>query len=226
LKSTKIEWADSTINPVIGCTYNCDFCYARRMNNRFNYIDDFSKPQFFPERLEQLKSKNPKNIFMDSMSDIADWTPEQTNIIFNACKENPQHNYLFLTKRPEHLCFLAKAEILPEGKNFWWGTTVTGRYGKTFPGQFRDNTFLSVEPLLEPLDAGLGSFGSARWIIIGAETGNRKNKVIPKPEWIENILEAANLTKIPIFMKDSLIPIVGEENMRRDLPEGLKNSRM
>ena len=27
---------------------------------------------------------------------------------------------------------------------------------------------------------------------------------------------------IPVFMKDSLIPIVGEKNMRREFPEGLK----
>lgn len=221
MNKSKIEWCDSTINPVVGCTFGCDFCYARRINNRFHYIEDFSKPQFFPERLEQLRSNKPKNIFMDSMSDIADWTSEQTSIIFDACRENPQHNYLFLTKRPEHLCFLANTEILPEGKNFWWGTTVTGRSGKRFPGRLKDNTFLSIEPLLEPLDAGLGSFGAAKWIIIGAETGKRKNKVVPKLEWIENILEAASLTKTPVFMKDSLIPIVSEANMRREFPEGM-----
>jgi len=218
VKKTKIEWCDSTINPVVGCTFGCPYCYARNMNRRFGWIEDFAKPKFFPERLKQLDSKVPKAIFMDSMSDIADWTPEQINAVFAACKENPQHKYLFLTKRPEILCTLANAGALPKGDLFWWGSSVTGRSSKRFQGGLRHHTFISIEPLLEPLEAGLGSFGSAEWIILGAETGNRKGKVIPQREWVDNILEAAAITQIPVFMKDSMIPIVGEAAMRREFP--------
>lgn len=64
------------------------------------------------------------------------------------------------------------------------------------------------------------------WIIIGAETGNRKNKVTPKLDWIEKLVLAADNEGIPVFMKDSLIPIVGEENMRRDFPEKLKKQKL
>jgi len=64
----------------------------------------------------------------------------------------------------------------------------------------------------------LGSFDRNRWIIIGAETGNRKGKVVPEKEWIDTICEAAVITDAAVFMKDSLIPIVGEENMRREFP--------
>ena len=35
---------------------------------------------------------------------------------------------------------------------------------------------------------------------------------------INNICEAASITQAAVFMKDSLIPIVGEENMRREFP--------
>lgn len=218
MKKTKIEWCDTTLNPVVGCTFGCPYCYARNMNRRFGWVKDFAKPQFFPERLNQLYSKNPKVIFMDSMSDVADWTPEQTNAVFAACEANPQHKYLFLTKRPEHYCFLANAEILPEKDNFWYGSTITKPGECMFYGSIRWNTFLSIEPLLESLGVGFGSFGGTKWIIIGAETGNRRGKVVPRIEWIENILEAAAITQIPVFMKDSLIPIVGEENMRREFP--------
>jgi hypothetical protein len=79
--------------------------------------------------------------------------------------------------------------------------------------------------LQEPLDAGLGSFGIASWIIIGAETGNRNNKIIPKKEWIDNICEGADITHAAVFMKDSLIPIVGEENMRREFPKALRKEQ-
>jgi hypothetical protein len=59
----------------------------------------------------------------------------------------------------------------------------------------------------------------------GAETGNRKGKIIPKREWIDNIVRAADEAGVPVFMKDSLIPIVGEENMRREFPAGLRKEK-
>lgn len=59
-------------------------------------------------------------------------------------------------------------------------------------------------------------------IIIGAETGHRKEKVIPEFEWIKRIVVEADYNGIPVFMKDSLIPIVGEKNMRRDYPKELQ----
>ncbi len=42
------------------------------------------------------------------------------------------------------------------------------------------------------------------WVIIGAETGNRKGKIIPKIEWILDILHYCQKTKIPVYLKDSL----------------------
>ena len=32
---TKIEWCDSTWNPITGCRHKCPYCYARRMAERF-----------------------------------------------------------------------------------------------------------------------------------------------------------------------------------------------
>ncbi len=89
---------------------------------------------------------------------------------------------------------------------------------KKIPGRLLDNTFISIEPLTEYMDVGLGSFGGDKWVVIGAETGNRKDKVTPKKEWVDKICEAADLTQMAVFMKDSLIPIVGEANMRREFP--------
>lgn len=34
-KKTKIDWCDSTWNPVTGCLHNCDYCYARNIAVRF-----------------------------------------------------------------------------------------------------------------------------------------------------------------------------------------------
>ena len=41
---------------------------------------------------------------------------------------------------------------------------------------------------------------------------------MPEKEWIDTICEAEAITDAAVFMKDSLIPIVGEENMRREFP--------
>ena len=67
MNKTKIDWCTHTLNPVVGCTFNCPYCYARRLNDRFKWIDDWNKPQFFPERLKELYTKKPKIIFMNSI---------------------------------------------------------------------------------------------------------------------------------------------------------------
>ncbi|MFT3952764.1 MAG: DUF5131 family protein [Oscillospiraceae bacterium] len=82
----------------------------------------------------------------------------------------------------------------------------------------RWNAFLSIEPLLEPLNFKYSHFDGIRWVIIGAESGNRKDKVIPEKAWIDDIVNECQKNDMPVFMKDSLIPIVGEENMRREFP--------
>jgi len=56
--------------------------------------------------------------------------------------------------------------------------------------------------------------GKAPWVIVGAETGNRVGKIVPQREWMDTFL---NLCR-PVFMKDGLIPVISEENMRREFP--------
>lgn len=38
-QKTKIDWCDSTWNPVTGCEHNCEYCYARGIANRFGGFD-------------------------------------------------------------------------------------------------------------------------------------------------------------------------------------------
>ena len=161
-----------------------------------------------------------RTIFVCSMADLfGAWVPTKWIVeVLDACQAAPQHRYIFLTKNPRRYAELDRLALLPREDNFWYGSTVTSKSDRRFNGHIRLNTFLSIEPLHENLDAGLGSFGGDRWIIIGAETGQRKEKIVPEKAWVDNICEAADLTRAAVFMKDSLIPIVGEENMRRELP--------
>ncbi|MDD3230893.1 MAG: DUF5131 family protein [Oscillospiraceae bacterium] len=164
------------------------------------------EPTFHKYRLPMpTQKKKPANIFVCSMADLfGNWVPDEwITRVFDACKAAPWHNYLFLTKNPQRYCELANAGKLPELDNFWYGSTITQSGACMFAGSIHWNTFLSIEPLLEPLDVGIGSFGGARWIIIGAETGNRSGKVKPQREWIERIIDAARLTHAAVLMKDS-----------------------
>ncbi len=38
MNKTKIEWCDSTWNPVTGCLHGCEYCYARRIAERFGTL--------------------------------------------------------------------------------------------------------------------------------------------------------------------------------------------
>lgn len=251
MDNTKIEWCDSSWNPVTGCLHGCEYCYARKIANRFKGYDKITlpdlsiskglnvlevpavkngkvapyplgfKPTFHKYLLDKPQSwNNPHTVFVCSMADLfGEWVPDSwIEEVFAACEKAPQHRYLFLTKNPQRYGELARAGKLPKRDNMWYGSTLDSMSAKRYPGRISDNTFVSIEPLTEYMNVGLGSFGSARWVIIGAETGNRKDKVTPEKEWIDTICEAADITHAAVFMKDSLLPIVGEANMRREFP--------
>lgn len=252
MEKTKIDWCDSTWNPVTGCLHGCEYCYARGIAERFRPFDlphltdekqvnDLREavttvckdgkerkcaypygfePTFHRYRLNDYIDKKGRTIFVCSMADLfGDWVPDEwITEVFAACEKAPQHRYLFLTKNPQRYGELARAGKLPKMDNMWYGSTLDSMKAKRYPGRLLDNTFVSIEPLTEYMNVGLGSFGTDRWVIIGAETGNRKDRITPKKEWVDKICEAADITQMAVFMKDSLIPIVGEENMRREFP--------
>lgn len=294
MEKTKIEWCDSTWNPVTGCRNDCVYCYARRMANRFSAkekdktfyggkpytwvngielheleepattFDGFGKdihgfvtpkwrkepyPFGFEPTLHKYKLDQPtrwkeaKNVFVCSMADLfGDWVPDDwIKAVFDACDTAPKHRYIFLTKNPGRYMKMYNARVirehnerhpesphpqteeyknvlpLPRRDNWWYGSSVDSmKAGRANLGL--DHTFVSIEPLTERLDVGLGSFGGDEWIIIGAETGARKGKTKPEKEWVDTICKAADITHAAVFMKDSLIKIMGEENMRREFP--------
>lgn len=181
------------------------------------------KPTLHRYRLgDPAKMKKPQRIFVGSMADLfGAWVPDAwIKAVFDACLKAPQHTYLFLTKNPQRYYDLLNAGELPAQGNFWYGSTVTKEGSKFFSGPIRYHTFLSVEPLLEPLNAGLGSFGAAEWIIVGAMTGPGSKDHQPRREWLENIVEAAGITHAPVFMKGNLAEVWGPD-LIQDHPKGM-----
>jgi protein gp37 len=203
--STKIEWCNMTWNPVMGCKTECPYCYAKKINDRFNYIKNWNDPEWRETGFNKKFPHKPSRIFVNSMSDIAYWKPEWMQSVLDKIKEYPQHTFLFLTKSPKiYNDFYFK-------ENCWLGITITNQKQMS---KFENNPlnislddkyklFLSIEPMQEQIELSV----VPDWIIIGAETGNRKNKIIPKKEWIEEIIEHCKYINIPIFMKNNLASV-------------------
>ena len=260
---TKIDWCDSSWNPVTGCLHGCEYCYAQGIAKRFGgvYYEDELPNRYGEYEVERLRAdgdlheldyplrnfgnnkiapypfefdptlhrykldepqkwKKPRTIFVCSMADLfGEWVPDEwIQEVFKACDAAPQHRYIFLTKNPHRYYDLIEKGILTEHDNWWLGSTIDGDSAKKKRFQERGyNSFVSIEPLLEPIYVGLGSFGSDEWVIIGAETGIRKGKVVPDRSWIDLIVSAANITKMKVFMKESLREIMGDD-FRQELP--------
>lgn len=56
-----------------------------------------------------------------------------------------------------------------------------------------------------------------QWVVIGAETGNSKGKVIPQKEWIMEIANVCREYGTPVFMKESLRELMGDD-FRQEFP--------
>lgn len=221
-------WWDKTVNPVTGCKGNCHWCYARDMNNRFKWVKDFSKPEFFPDRLKGFRTTKPQIIFIDSMSDIAYWEPEWYAAVHNAIERNDKNIYLALTKSwsafvRNALQFYDKHRtednqmLVHAGLPIYYGGTITnnemcGQYHKIMSPDF-----ISFEPLIERINLNnmemdyfhemLGS----KWWIIGDLTKHGKPQGVTQKEWVQEMVEFCRRYNIPVFMKDSIRELMGDE---------------
>ena len=74
--------------------------------------------------------------------------------------------------------------------------------------------FFSIEPMLTEIQLSV----YPDWLIIGAETGNRKGSVIPQQYWIEDLLVDCDLMDVPVWMKDNLKDIY-RGDLIQDRPE-------
>jgi len=225
----------------------CPFCYAKKIAERFGkdlspagcgvaerrepmyhetkngkwaiapYPFGF-RPTFHRYRLDEpQKIKNPQRIFVVSMGDLfGPWVPDEWIVsVFEACKKAPQHKYMFLTKFPERYVELARKKLLPILDNFWYGQSKSE--GDVFSQYGSYHQFVSAEPLF-----GVVNPYGFELVILGAETGNRKEKKLPDPEEVADSVMNSFCHNAKIFMKDSLVPIVGEERMLRQMPKELE----
>lgn len=121
---SKIEWTDATWNPIIGCSRvseGCRNCYAETIAGRFGN----GKPTVYSgltqivngrpvwtgkivetrQLLQPLSWRQPKRIFVNSMSDLfhENVSDELRDRIFGVMALCPHHTFQVLTKRPVKL---------------------------------------------------------------------------------------------------------------------------
>lgn len=231
-----VGWADISINPITGCLNNCNYCYARKMacrlKGRFGYSQDEPfKPTFHPDRLQDIYNLcGPhKRVFLDSMGD---WfgpgvDPDWVRASINAIRDRSRHTFLVLTKSPQNIrSYTDMYWDIPS--NLWLGVTVTNNSDLWRLVEIRSEVdsevhkFVSFEPLLNRIHPDFLDLTDFEWVIIGAESGNRKGKIVPEVEWIRQICESARGK--PVFLKDNLrsvlsmgqLPLV---ELRQEFPE-------
>ncbi len=107
--TTKIEWTDTTWNPVTGCdrvSEGCDHCYAEGIAHRFAGTPAFPRGfavTLHPGRLDlPLRWRRPRRVFVNSMSDLFhDQVPDAFIVeVFARMWWAQTHTFQVLTKRP------------------------------------------------------------------------------------------------------------------------------
>lgn len=179
-EKTKIEWTDSTFNPVIGCTKvspACDHCYAEvsapaRVHNivwgaKAERIrtkpGTWNLPLRWNAQHEAFFNQHGRRqrVFCASLSDVFDnaWPVEWRRDLFELVLKCDKLDWLLLTKRVGNVASMVPPEWLQPGG---WPKHV--RIGATIASQDEADrdipkllalgcpNFLSMEPLLGPVN--------------------------------------------------------------------------
>ena len=207
---SRIEWTESTWNPVTGCTKvspGCQHCYAERMALRLramgleSYRNGFDLTLHEDRLNDPLRWKKPQIVFVNSMSDLFH---EDVPIEFilrgvETMRRAHWHQFQVLTKRSQRIAELAREIQWP--KNVWLGVSVeTAEYCyridhlRTVPAAVR---FLTLEPLLGPLP-NLDLSG-IHWVIVGGESGPGARPM--SSQWVVDIREQCHTAAVPLFFK-------------------------
>lgn len=207
---SKIEWTESSWNPVTGCTKasaGCKNCYAERMALRLkamgnpNYSNGFDLT--IHEHMLQLPLswKAPRTIFVNSMSDLfhEDVPDSFIQRVFDVMVLARQHTFQILTKRSERLEQISPN--LPWANNIWMGVSVEDGAAIWRIRHLRRTQaavkFLSCEPLIGNL--GPINLTEMDWVIVGGESGPGARPM--EEQWVTDIRDQCIEADVPFFFK-------------------------
>lgn len=207
MDNTKIEWADHTFNPWIGCTQispACENCYAQvQQDQRYGRVKwgvgqprsrtseaNWKKPLTWNR--QAIASGTRPFVFCASLADVFDnevepaWRADLLDLI----ERTPQLVWLLLTKRIGNV--LKMVRELP--RNVALGATMADQTeydrdaAKLQDARLQLNalfTFGSFEPMLGPI--ALDFHTAPDWIIVGGESGRGARPM--DLDWARNLRE-------------------------------------
>lgn len=211
----------------------CAHCYAERLNNRMGWahwgdsaerVRTASATWDQPHRWDRQaqKSGHRAKVFCASLADWLDgkvptrWLVELLALVGST----PHLDWLLLTKRPEQWKWrmgearcagsaIARAWLEGDAPaNVWLGTSIEDQPRAEeripeiveIPARVK---FLSVEPLLGPLDLSYWLTESivpqVRWVIVGGESGPGAREM--RPEWVRALRAECAAAGVAFFFK-------------------------
>jgi len=222
---TRIAWCDATFNPWVGCqrvSTACDRCYAAALSWRRDLWDlradrkrtgsaYWRGPLRWNERAQAEGTR--RRVFCASMADVFDnkVPPSWRVDLWSRIRSTPALDWFLLTKRPQNIRNMLPTDWGEGWPNVWLGTTTENQeeanrripYLVAVPAAVR---FLSVEPMLEPVDVTpwlVLSSGDRRapisWIIVGGESGGGARPT--HPDWIRGLRDQEHGAGAQLFVK-------------------------
>jgi protein gp37 len=179
-ETTKIEWADATFNPWIGCTRvgpGCDNCYAavstpsRSMSIKWGAgeprhhtsASNWAQPLVWERKAQDFQAEHGRRqrVFCASLADVFDnevppsWRAE----LFALIASTPNLDWMLLTKRIGNVAKMIEAPGMQKcglPGNVWLGATVVNQEeaDRDIPKLLAVPArvrFLSIEPMLGPI---------------------------------------------------------------------------
>lgn len=219
LKS-KIEWTESTWNPVTGCTKispGCKNCYAETFAERFRGVKNHPYEQGFDlklwrERIDlPLNWKEPQMIFVNSMSDLFhEKVPDEfITKVFQTMIKAEHHIFQMLTKRSKRMKnwtkkhFLSGEDKILLPKNIWLGVSIENQ---NYIDRIYDlqqtpavTRFISFEPLLGTVKLNKALLKNIHWVIVGGESGIKARPMTPT--YAKDICNQCKINNVPFFFK-------------------------
>lgn len=227
---TAIQWTDVTDNIIVAAdggwwcrkiSDGCRNCYAAKLNQSpffgGNQLAYSGEPPVLTLRTDIINGwrnqRKAKKHFVESMSDVfGEWVPRQWIWLYlDGMVRATKQTFQVLTKRSDVmltqvLAWLADARGNCVPPNIWLGVSVENQAcaDQRIPNLLGipATRFLSVEPLLEPVNLR-GAFGDLEprihWVIVGGESGPGARPC--DVEWIRSVVTQCKAFGVPVFVK-------------------------